>query len=102
MTAAPPLSVNARALICGVLKQHPDVQSAVLFGSRAKGTHTERSDVDLALVGEIGPLRAAAIADKLEELPLPYRFDVQPLEHIENQMLLEHIARVGIRIYPDY
>ena len=40
------------------------------------------------------------IAAELEELPLPYRFEVQALTHIQHQPLLEHIKRVGIVIYP--
>lgn len=28
-----------------------DIQKVVLFGSRARGTHTERSDIDLAVSG---------------------------------------------------
>ena len=58
------------------------LEKRALFGSRAKGTHTERSDVDLAVAGDVAPLRAEAIAAELDELPLPYRFEVQPLEHI--------------------
>ena len=41
-----------------------------------------------------------AIAAELEELPLPYRFDVQSLAHIQHRPLLEHNQRVGILIYP--
>ena len=65
-----------------MLRLHPEVDRATLFGSRAKGTHHERSDVDLALSGELGLLGAEAIAAELEELPL-----------------LEHIERVGVVIY---
>jgi uncharacterized protein len=52
------------------------------------------------VAGEIEPLRAEAIAAELEELPLPYRFDVQSLAHIQHRPLLEDIQRVGILIYP--
>jgi predicted nucleotidyltransferase len=82
-----------------VLRLHPEVHSATLFGSRAKGTHSDRSDVDLALSGNLEALGAAAIAAELEELPLPYRFDVQALEQITLAPLLDHIKRVGIEIY---
>jgi predicted nucleotidyltransferase len=87
-------------LVRSVFLLHPEITSATLFGSRAKGTHSDRSDVDLVVAGDIGPLRAEAIAAELEELPLPYRFDVQSLAHIQHRPLLEHIQRVGIRIYP--
>jgi predicted nucleotidyltransferase len=97
---APPLNASELEMVRTVLRRHPEVASATLFGSRAKGTHTERSDVDLAVAGEVAPLRAEAIAAELDELPLPYRFEVQPLEHIHHRPLLEHIKRVGMIIYP--
>ena len=53
----------------------------------------------LALSGELGLLGAEAIAAELEELPLPYRFDVQAVEQINLAPLLEHIERVGAVIY---
>ena len=88
-------------LVRSVFRLHPEVISATLFGSRANGTHSDRSDVDLAIAGDIQPLRAEAIAAELEELPLPYRFDVQSLAHIQHRSLLEHIQRMGILIYPE-
>ena len=97
----PPLTPRDLRLVREVFRRHPEVASATLFGSRAKGTHSERSDVDLALTGEVDPLRAEAIAAELDELPLPYKFEVQPLAHIQHQALLEHIRRVGIRLYPE-
>jgi uncharacterized protein len=96
----PPLSAAELALVRGVFVRHPEVLSAVLFGSRAKGTHSPHSDVDLALRGDIAPLRAEAISSELDELPMPYIFDVQALASIENDALREHIERVGITIYP--
>lgn len=35
--------------------RHPCVESAVLFGSRVKGTARPSSDVDLALAGRVSP-----------------------------------------------
>ena len=97
----PGLQPTEQELVRSELRQHPEVHRATLFGSRAKGTHHARSDVDLALSGELGFLGAEAIAAELEELPLPYRFDVQSLEQINLAPLLEHIQRVGIQIYPE-
>jgi uncharacterized protein len=37
-------------LICSVLVNHASVTGAILFGSRAKGTATPSSDVDLAAI----------------------------------------------------
>ncbi len=96
----PPLNPAELELVRAVFRHHPEVTSATVFGSRAKGTHTDRSDVDLVVAGDVAPLRAEAIAAELDELPLPYRFEVQPLAHIHHRPLLEHIKRVGISIYP--
>ena len=95
----PPLTPSELEQVRSVFRLHPEVQSATLFGSRAKGTHTPRSDVDLALSGQISALRAETIAAELEELPLPFRFDVQALDQIRFAPLLEHIHRVGTEIY---
>lgn len=94
-----PLTDHELALVRDVFRRHPAVSAAILFGSRAKGTHTARSDVDLAIEGDVTPLEAEALAGDLDELPLPYRFEVQALRRIAHQPLREHIDRVGIRIY---
>jgi len=86
-------------LIRDVLARHAEVTGAVLFGSRAKGTATPSSDVDLALEGINDPLQAEAIAAELEELPLPYLFDVKALSTIRHRPQRDHIARVGVRIH---
>jgi predicted nucleotidyltransferase len=86
-------------LIREVLSRHRAVTGALLFGSRAKGVATAESDVDLALEGISDPLTAEAIASELDELPMPYLFDVKALAAIEYRALREHIARVGVRIY---
>lgn len=96
---APPLKPAELDMVRSIFRRHPEVTSATLFGSRAKGTHSDRSDVDLVVAGEVEPLGAEAIASELDELPLPYRFEVQPLAHIHYVPLLEHIKRVGILIY---
>ena len=95
----PALTRPELALLTGVLSRRPEISLVKLFGSRAKGTHTERSDVDLAVWGEVDPLRAEAIAAELDELPLPYRFEVYAFAHITNPALREHIERVGIPVY---
>lgn len=95
----PPLSSPELALLSSVFRRHSEVSSVILFGSRAKGTHLNCSDVDLAISGPVDPLRAEAIAAELDELPLPYRFEVQLLGQITNPALREHIDRIGIEIY---
>jgi predicted nucleotidyltransferase len=78
-----------------VLNLHPEVSQVKLFGSRAKGCHTPASDIDLALWG-VDALQAEAIAAELDELPLPYRFDIKAFESIKQDSMREHIQRRGI------
>ena len=95
----PPLAPGELALLCGVFRRHPEVTVVKLFGSRAKGTHAPHSDIDLALWGAVSDLRAEAIAAELDELPLPYRYDVKPFATITLRPLREHIERVGITLW---
>ena len=97
--SAPGLSEREVALMTDVLRRHPEVTSVSLFGSRAKGTHTHCSDVDLAVWGDVDDVRAEALAAEFDDLPLPYRFDVKPFATIRLQALRDHIERIGIPLY---
>lgn len=83
--------------ITAAIKQFPEIDKAVIFGSRAKGTHKKASDVDLAIKGRaVTPETIQRLSFLLnEELPLPYFFDVVHYEALENRQLVEHIDRVG-------
>lgn len=55
--------------------------------------------IDLARIGVEKALEAEAVALELDELPLPYRFDVRAFASIRNARLRAHIERVGIPLY---
>jgi predicted nucleotidyltransferase len=95
------LKPDELALMQKVFRRHPEITAVKVFGSRAKGTHTASSDVDLALWGDLDALGAESIASELDELPLPYKYDVQPFHLIKLPPLREHIERVGIMVYPE-
>lgn len=96
---APALQAAELELLNRVFRRHPEISDVRLFGSRAKGTHQTNSDIDLVLGGAVDELRAEAIAAELDELPLPYHFDVMPFTQIVSPSLREHIERVGITLY---
>ncbi len=87
--------------ITAVLGQHPAVETALIFGSRAKGTQRRGSDVDIALKGpQIDYRTVAEISDFLnEETIMPYHFDLLSYHAIDNPNLIGHIDRVGIVFY---
>lgn len=68
----------------------------ILFGSRAKGTATDRSDIDIAVSGvaDVEELR-----EELEEIPTLYTIDLVDLDACKNQLLLEDIEAYGRKIY---
>jgi uncharacterized protein len=88
------------AKIRGVFKTFPKVETAILYGSRAKGNYRNGSDIDLALTGSglnLNLLGRISIA--LDDLMLPYIFDLSVYDQIGNPDLLEHIKRVGVTFY---
>lgn len=70
-----------------------------MFGSRAMDTYRPESDIDLALYGELDERLVARIAGELDELPLPYSFDVHAYSRLSQGPLREHIDRVGRPIF---
>ncbi|MDF1554875.1 MAG: nucleotidyltransferase domain-containing protein [Deferrisomatales bacterium] len=83
-----------------VFAAHPNVQRAVLYGSRAKGTHHPGSDIDLALFGKsLTASELLKIDLELDDLLLPYKIDLSLHHQIDSKELLEHIARVGKVLY---
>lgn len=93
------LNDSEREMICAVLARHVGVAEAKIFGSRAKGTSRPNSDVDIAVWGTASFGVLASISGELDDLPLPYRFDVVAYEALQNQPLREHIDRVGKTFY---
>jgi len=86
--------------VCAVLAKYPQVEKAIIYGSRAKGIHKKGSDVDLTLVGEDLTLDVLfRIMDDIDDLLLPYTFDVSIFHTIEDQDVVEHISRVGKIFY---
>ena len=86
--------------LCSVFAQFPEVERAVLYGSRAKGNYKPGSDIDLTLFGEaLTPKNCATIADAMDELLLPYTIDLSVFADLDNADLREHIERVGLVFY---
>ena len=90
------LSEKHFQLIVEALKQ-ADIDRAVVFGSRAKGNWRENSDIDIAVFG--ASVNVGSLVAQLDELPMPYKFDIVDYNNINSCALREHIDRVGIEIY---
>ena len=86
--------------IISVFEKQPEVEEAILFGSRAKGTNREGSDIDITLKGSALNFQAIKkIELRLDEQLLPYEINLVLYKSIKNLDLREHIDRKGISIY---
>ena len=87
--------------ICDVFKRYPQVEKAVLYGSRAKAAHKTGSDIDLTLHGgqDLTLKVLLRIADDLDDLLLPYTFDLSIFGDITDPDVTDHIRRVGLTMY---
>ena len=81
-----------------ILKEYP-VHYCYLFGSYAKGTATEKSDVDLLISADVSGIRFYGLAERLRET-LRKNVDLINVEQLgDNVALLNEILKEGIRIY---
>ncbi len=86
--------------IISVFSRYPEVEKVTLYGSRAKGNYKNGSDIDLTFEGEGLTLSMLhKIDNDLDDLLLPYTFDLSIFKHIDNTDLIDHIKRVGIIFY---
>lgn len=86
--------------IVDILSGEPRVEKVTLFGSRAKGTYREGSDIDLCLAGLSLDLAALSpLETKLDDLLLPWKIDLVIFDYIDNQDMRDHIERVGIPLF---
>lgn len=87
--------------ICAVFVRYPQVEKAVLYGSRAKGTYKNGSDIDLTLCGgsDLTLDTLCRIRDELDDLLLPYAIDVSIFRDLGDPAVVDHIQHVGVPMY---
>jgi predicted nucleotidyltransferase len=86
--------------INSVFAKFPQVEEVVIYGSRAKGNYKKGSDIDLSLKGtDIDLSLMHTIELEIDDLLLPYTFDISIYDQISNQDVIAHIERVGIEFY---
>ncbi len=94
------LEVQVIENIISVLEQHPKVDKAFVFGSRAKGNYRPDSDIDIAIKGnEITTDDIIAISVAIETKGITHKFDLIDYDSIKEPALKEQIDRVGIEFY---
>ena len=83
-----------------VLASVPEVEEAIIYGSRARGTNRVASDIDITLRGSnLTYLQLALIDAKIDDLYLPYFVDLSLFSMLRNTDLIESIEREGKVLY---
>ena len=83
-----------------VFALHPQVEKVVIYGSRSKGNYKTGSDIDLVIKGhDLDLTLANKIRLEIDDLLLPYSFDISIFDEISNPDLLAHIKRRGSVFY---
>jgi predicted nucleotidyltransferase len=95
------LSTQTLQKIQDVFVRYPQVEEAVLYGSRARGDYKNGSDIDLTLHGgtELTHTILSQIANDLDDQLLPYTIDLSIFKNIRNPEMIEQIERVGVALY---
>ena len=80
--------------VANLCKKH-NAKEIVLFGSRAKGTALERSDIDIAVTGVEN---FDLLLEKVENIPTLYTIDLVNTDTCRNKLLLDDIKQYGRKI----
>ena len=90
------LTLDEIKTLQGLIKQKSNIPAAIIYGSRAKGTHKNGSDIDITLLGEqLTTDDLLELMSRLNESDLPYKFDLSIFHHLDNEALVDHIQRIG-------
>ena len=84
-----------------LFQQFSHIEKVILYGSRAKGNYRKGSDIDITLIGKDLSLDNTVdpLIRKIDDLNLPYTFDISIFKQLDNLDLIDHILRVGKTFY---
>lgn len=86
--------------IRALFSKYQQVEEVLIYGSRAMGNFKPASDIDLTLIGrDIDLSLQTKIEFDLDDLMLPYKFDISIYDRITTPEFLDHINKVGKEIY---
>lgn len=83
-----------------IFAKYSQIEKVILYGSRAKGSFKHGSDIDLTLIGNglnLSIINKISLA--IDDMLLPYTFDISIYDQISNSDLIKHIEMVGVAFY---
>lgn len=86
--------------LISVFPRHPEVESVILYGSRAKGNYKPFSDIDITLKGKnLTRQLLGRIFTEIDDLLLPYFLDISIYNKLTDKGFIEAIDKTGVEIY---
>lgn len=82
--------------ITQICQSHSIVKKAVLFGSRARGTHTSTSDFDLAVWLQPDGREKITLLDRFDTINSLHKLDIVLVTEKTDDILLKNIEKEGI------
>jgi predicted nucleotidyltransferase len=97
----PQFGLNSSVLkdLCTIFESFSEINEVLIFGSRVKGNYKNGSDIDLTIKGVVNLNTLTKIEIMIDDLFLPYTFDINVFDSIKNIDLIDHINRIGKVIY---
>lgn len=99
-----PLTFGLSDRILGDLRRvfsaYPEIERVLIFGSRAKGTFKDGSDIDLAVFAPTMSEQCfTRLWNELDGLPLLFRMDVLHWDKLANERLKSKVSGEGKVLY---
>ena len=87
--------------IVNIIKKYEEVESARIFGSRAREDYRKASDIDIALFGDnLTDSINTKIFFEIDDLYLPYKIDLINFNSISpDNSIKDNILREGVEFY---
>lgn len=83
--------------IVDICKRHAEIEKVVLFGSRARGDNSPKSDIDLAIYAN------SNFSDFIEDMENNTRtlleFDFSNMRTVKDDFFIDQVNKEGITIY---
>lgn len=94
------LSDKTISALKSVFSKYPQIDQAIIYGSRARGDNRTGSDIDITLKSEGLTLQILSKLDRdIDDLLLPYFLDINDFYKLKNPLLIENILRDGKVLY---
>lgn len=86
--------------ILAIFRANAHAEQVWIFGSRATGQHRPYSDIDLAVTGSrLSRSEVLRLSSALDDLPLPFAFDLIHWNELIPEALREQISKHGKLLY---